>query len=246
MPQKPLRIIGYTVVLIAVLNFLAFMIVDFCIGGDAFNGKIEGGRYFVADHGRFTEVSPRIWYYSRSHAISIFITHPLGILLGGGLIAYSDRKKQADARKLNERFTLHVTDLLKRAVRDLHRVDYTPASFMRSARSTLPLLHVSFIVGPGTDVEVRTVAHRHFEQLLAILAPLPQTQQAILRLHALRHIPPQSDPDHPPLYIECLWKGTELARMLHDADYSSWHTACDMYVNRLDERDPLNKYPRKK
>ena len=61
-------------------NFAVFFIVALAIGGDAFNGKAEGGRYFLANHGKLTEVSRAVYDYSRYHTMSLFITHPLAFL----------------------------------------------------------------------------------------------------------------------------------------------------------------------
>jgi hypothetical protein len=84
--------------MLAFFNFAAFFVVALMLGGDALNGKIEDGRYYLANHGRFTEVSSAVWHYSRAHVISVLITHPLGILGGGGLMAYANRKSKRDER----------------------------------------------------------------------------------------------------------------------------------------------------
>ena len=65
--------------LIAIVNFLAFVIVGSFLGGDALNGHQEGGRYFLANHGKLTETSRAVFIYSKIHAISLFVTHPLAI-----------------------------------------------------------------------------------------------------------------------------------------------------------------------
>ena len=56
------------------------------------NGKAQAGRFYLASHGKYTEVSRRTWTYSKFHTISVWITHPLAILGGGGLLAYAHRK----------------------------------------------------------------------------------------------------------------------------------------------------------
>jgi hypothetical protein len=61
-------------------NFIVFFVVAVVLGGDAINGKTDGGRYFLANHGRLTQVSRGIFEYSRYHAISLFITHPMALL----------------------------------------------------------------------------------------------------------------------------------------------------------------------
>jgi|GEM_PF-2600343 hypothetical protein len=103
--QKLLSIIGYTLFFGAIANFTVFWVVGASIGGDAISGKVQGGHYYVSSHGRLTEVSPRIWHYSRIHAVSVWITHPLGILGGCGLMALSERlgaKKPQKRRQIFE------------------------------------------------------------------------------------------------------------------------------------------------
>jgi len=79
------------------LNFLIYWHVAGSLGGNALNGKIENGKYFLASHGRLTEVSPAVWKYSEAHARSISITHLLGTL--GLLLMFmtgADRKKPSN------------------------------------------------------------------------------------------------------------------------------------------------------
>ena len=61
-------------------NFAAFVAVAIYLGGDALNGTVRDGHYYVSQHGKDTEVSAQTFFYSRAHAQSVFITHPLAIL----------------------------------------------------------------------------------------------------------------------------------------------------------------------
>lgn len=70
------------VFIVAVVNFVAFLIGAAKLGGDAVNGKTEDGRYYVADHGKLTEVSHAAFTYSRIHCYTLFITHPLAMVFG--------------------------------------------------------------------------------------------------------------------------------------------------------------------
>lgn len=65
-----------------ILNFLVFVVIAIAIGGDAVNGRIVDGHFYVANHGRLTEVSQAVYTYSLWHVRSIFVTHPLAILTG--------------------------------------------------------------------------------------------------------------------------------------------------------------------
>lgn len=64
------------------LNFVVFVVVAFAIGGDAVNGKTVGGHFYLASHGKLTEVSEAVFTYSLWHVRSVFITHPLAMLTG--------------------------------------------------------------------------------------------------------------------------------------------------------------------
>jgi hypothetical protein len=75
---------------IAILNFASFWIIAVVSGGDALNGKAEGGHYFLMSHGRYTEVSKAFFDYSAIHATSVWITHPAVIF--GGTWFYLRRK----------------------------------------------------------------------------------------------------------------------------------------------------------
>ena len=66
----------------AAVNFVSFMIASLALGGDAVNGKIEGGRHYLGNHGQYTEVSSGVWQYSRIHGRSIMVTHPIGLISG--------------------------------------------------------------------------------------------------------------------------------------------------------------------
>jgi hypothetical protein len=76
---------------IALPNFIVFVIVALSIGGDALNGKIENGRYFLAYHGVYTEVSRNLFLYSKIHAISVIVTHSL--FMFNGLMVYLEKRR---------------------------------------------------------------------------------------------------------------------------------------------------------
>ena len=69
-------------VLGGMFNFIVFVAVAVYLGGDALNGKAVDGHYYLASHGSFTEVGENVFTYSKWHALSVFITHPLAMLSG--------------------------------------------------------------------------------------------------------------------------------------------------------------------
>jgi hypothetical protein len=67
---------------LGIANFVVFFIAAVYLGGDALNGRIIDGHYFLASHGRLTEVKQAVFVYSEWHARSLFVTHPLALLCG--------------------------------------------------------------------------------------------------------------------------------------------------------------------
>jgi hypothetical protein len=76
------------------LNCAAFFLVGMALGGG--NGKVENGHYYLMNHSKRTEVSQRVFAYSRAHQRSVDITHPIGFFLGGGLMIYAIRGRPHD------------------------------------------------------------------------------------------------------------------------------------------------------
>lgn len=66
---------------LAFLNFVVFVGVTFALGGDAINGTSGDGHYYLGSHGKYTEVSQGVFRYSEAHTLSLFITHPVGIVV---------------------------------------------------------------------------------------------------------------------------------------------------------------------
>ena len=68
---------------LAILNFFVFLGLSAHLGGDAVNGKIETGRYYLCGWNAhtgtrsYTEVSAAVFNYSRMHVYSIFVTWPI-------------------------------------------------------------------------------------------------------------------------------------------------------------------------
>jgi len=78
---------------IALPNFFAFVFIALYIGGDAINGHVTDGHYFLANHGKYTEVTYNVFLYSRIHAISVIFTHSVCMLVCG--FAYLRKSKLA-------------------------------------------------------------------------------------------------------------------------------------------------------
>ncbi len=79
-------------VAIAIVNFAAFIIINICIGGDAINGHVTDGHYYLGSHGRYTEVSRAVWTYSYYHTVSMWITHLSVFILAAIFLNTGDMK----------------------------------------------------------------------------------------------------------------------------------------------------------
>ncbi len=82
---------------VGLLNFVLFGAGTFYVGGDAWNGKIEGQKYYVwgyhDGHNGYTEVRRSVFEYSRWHVYSVMVTWPLVIL--AGFVAQRARRSEA-------------------------------------------------------------------------------------------------------------------------------------------------------
>lgn len=61
--------------MIALLNFLLFMLFSSYLGGDAINGFQKNGEYYVSYGHTNTEVSRLLWILNTIHFFSVIITH---------------------------------------------------------------------------------------------------------------------------------------------------------------------------
>jgi hypothetical protein len=82
MASKTVGVCKY-ITIFALAYFFLFVVFSIIIGGDALNGFIEQGHYYVTSHGKNTEVSKFIWYLSRIQAIAVFVIMPIGMISGG-------------------------------------------------------------------------------------------------------------------------------------------------------------------
>ena len=62
---------------LVMLNFALFFGVALALGGDAVNGTVRDGHYYLMNHGKYTEVSRAVFRYSMVHTISVFVSFPL-------------------------------------------------------------------------------------------------------------------------------------------------------------------------
>jgi hypothetical protein len=84
--RRWLGTIGAALVTLGIIDVVAFDIHFHSLGGSAVSGKVVDGRYMVGNHGTYTDVPEARWRWMRAHEISVWITMPLAILVGGPLM----------------------------------------------------------------------------------------------------------------------------------------------------------------
>jgi len=83
------------------LNFIIFVAIALYLGGDAVNGKVEGGRYYLMGLGSkgYTEVSEPVFNYSKWHVYSLLGTWPMVM---AAAFALSRARKRTVGNKLTD------------------------------------------------------------------------------------------------------------------------------------------------
>jgi len=85
-------------VLLAAPNFFLFVLASLYLGGDAFNGYVQEGHYFLCAHGGCTEVSHSVWRYSYWHTVTalggillIFVEAAIFVTIGDIVLDFHAR-----------------------------------------------------------------------------------------------------------------------------------------------------------
>ena len=91
--SKRAKWIIYPTAALVMINFFTFITVSVYLGGDALNGYMQAGHYFLCVHGHCTEVSSSIWHYSWWHAVSalggiILVIAEIALFLNTGEIEF--------------------------------------------------------------------------------------------------------------------------------------------------------------
>ncbi len=68
--------------IIAILNFLLFMVITQNQGGSALNGKVENGHYYLGEHGHYTEVSQAVYLLNQAYEIITLAAFGVTFLIG--------------------------------------------------------------------------------------------------------------------------------------------------------------------
>ena len=91
--------IAVATVALGIANFIVFVAISEYLGGDAVNGKLEHGRYFVGGKDTYTEVSRPVWLYSKAHVIGVWVTHAL-VIVAMLLIGYLRSQAPSKAKRV--------------------------------------------------------------------------------------------------------------------------------------------------
>ena len=67
---------------LALVNFVIFVVLFFALGGNALNGTVRDGHYYFSTRDLTSEVSGPIFTYSILHTLSLFVTHPIAVVMG--------------------------------------------------------------------------------------------------------------------------------------------------------------------
>ena len=89
----------HSVFYVALINFFVFAIGCLVLRGDAINGKVENGRYFVRQGREYREVPRAVFLYSKFHLYSVIVTHVSAMALG--FYANHIRKRRSPKTPLN-------------------------------------------------------------------------------------------------------------------------------------------------
>jgi hypothetical protein len=112
----PLTLLAICFVIIGFANFFSFLNEIEHLGGDANNGYVKDGHFFVISHGKLKEISEADWKHNKKHGRSVIITHPLAILSIGYLLfqfAFPTMLYRGNRQMIEERaFSLSKSDLI--------------------------------------------------------------------------------------------------------------------------------------
>ncbi len=97
MDSKPIRKLCQILLCAGFANFLLFSVVAFIIGGNAGDGMIEGGKYYVGTKSQYTQVSYNVFIYSLWHGYSCLVTHLL-VFISAAILWWLDKKEKTKPR----------------------------------------------------------------------------------------------------------------------------------------------------
>ena len=85
-----LKFLCYALCFMFALNFVALVLSLFILRGSAWDGMVEGQKYYLGTHGRYTEVSRWVFRLSELLQDGILVTFPLA-LVGAWVLGSTDK-----------------------------------------------------------------------------------------------------------------------------------------------------------
>jgi hypothetical protein len=86
MIRAVLGVVAGVMVALAAYGVISFVSETQQLGGAALGGYVQDDRYYVGNHGRYTEVTAEQWELSRAHGIRMFVMQPIGLVAIGFLV----------------------------------------------------------------------------------------------------------------------------------------------------------------
>ncbi|HEY6456942.1 MAG TPA: hypothetical protein VIY90_16840 [Steroidobacteraceae bacterium] len=76
-----LRTLGALVVVLAIINFAAYVAIAFYLHGDAWNGYSAAGHYFLREHARYTEVTRGVYQFSWWYSLVLMVHWAFAVII---------------------------------------------------------------------------------------------------------------------------------------------------------------------
>ena len=92
---RELHRVTRVLLVLALLDFVFFAALTVALGGDASDGAIRDGRYYVGNHGVLREVSRAAWALSRTLGYSLYVVWTAAI---GAFAVDSLRRREEPGR----------------------------------------------------------------------------------------------------------------------------------------------------
>jgi hypothetical protein len=144
--------LGFAACVVAIVNFV-WVIVEVQSIGDALSGHQSSGHYFVANKPGYTEVSQATWNWLRFHSMSMFVTHPVGLVGGAWYKFARDWPGRISGNASPAEMSARI-----RQVRESGPVLAMVSTSARFGRIWLPRVHVT--VHPG-GIIVKPLTSEH-------------------------------------------------------------------------------------
>ena len=77
---RQLHPVTRVLIVLALVDFLVYAAFTIALGGDAGDGYVQAGRYFVSNHGVVKEVGRAAWVLNRAQGYSLYLLFPAAVI----------------------------------------------------------------------------------------------------------------------------------------------------------------------